>query len=417
MARRGCSRVAIVSAILAGCTDPHFRDPGDAEAGMVSDAARDASLDFDARLDEEAAVDDASPSEDEAAIDAKPQDQDEAAVDTGLAHDSAWPDAAEAGIDAGLGGQDEAAIDTGSPSEADAAIDAATDASQVMQSNDAEAGSDSGPTEPPDPHPDMWAGPLLGTYAARTDWFTYSGPLTGMNHIQEVSLVTIERSDSKVWLSAQTCNWGGSNVFGTTRLLQPSAVPLRRARVRYTNDRWRTEPSLQTQGYNAEAPTVCVGNAGAKVPKQPWQDWLGDTCSCPPASTEMPVLDDCRVTDPDGDRAAGIAYEVKILLPNTTTRIQTVRELRSNFQDGVISPDGRHSAREAQYERWSQLSCNPGCADIAASATPCLPSTSRVRFARLVSDGGPPTCEQALLTAASELDTDHAPPDPSLCPK
>lgn len=356
------SLAAVAVAALTACADPHYRQVADAEPGLASDAALDADA-----------------------------EDDDAPRDASLERDAT--------LDAGV--ENEAALDTGSQGQNPATLDdAASDGSLVT----------------PEPDPDTWAGPLLGTYVARSDSFTKDTLIGVINHIREISLVKIERTGAEVWLSAQTCAWNGDNSVGKTRLAHPSAVPPRHERVRYAQGRWRTEPGLQALGYSADAPPACASKAGLRVPKQPGQSWLTDTCSCPAPNSPLPVLEDCRVTDPDGDGAPGITYVVETLL-NTSVNVHTVREFRFHFQDGFISDVGRHSAHETQEQQSFQLSCAPTqCANIATLSVPCPPSTNLVQLAPLPSDGGPATCDQALLLAATEL-AYPAPDFPMTCPK
>jgi hypothetical protein len=267
-----------------------------------------------------------------------------------------------------------------------------------------------------DSDPDTWAGPLLGSYVARTDSFTTDTLIGVINRIQEIALVEIERTGSEVWLSAQTCAWNGKNSLGTTRLVRPAAVPPRRERVRYAEGRWRTEAGLQALGYDVEPLPACAGKEGLRVPKQLGQSWLGDTCSCPAPNASLPVLEDCRVSDPDGDGAPGITYVVETIL-GTSVNLHAVREFRFHLQDGFISSTGRHSAHEVQDQQSFQLSCEPTeCFNVATLSVPCPPLTNLVQFAPLASDGDSPTCEQALQQAATEL-AYPAPEFPTSCPK
>jgi hypothetical protein len=372
---------------LAACAPPKYRSDAEVEAGADLEAGADDDA-VDAEMDAEEPTDAGS------------QQASEDAGADGAQLAQSGDGEAGAGMDAAQGAE------TGAPE------------SSVAVAQDAEAGAEeaSADTGVGALDPDAWAGPLLGRYVARSDAYIRD-PFSGVaSYIKEILLVNIERTDDEVWLTAQTCAWDASNEWGKVKLVRPSAVPPRHERVRYADGRWRTEPGLQALGYNVESPPICAGKEGLSVAKQPGQSWLAEACSCATSNVSLPGIEDCRVTDPDGDAKPGITYAFVSPLGDKTD-IHVVREFRFHLQDGTISATGRHGAHEVQPQRSLQLSCYPtNCLNIANNSVPCPPSNNRMQFARLASDAGSATCEQALMQASSELAYDM-PDKPSNCPK
>ncbi|HTU62036.1 MAG TPA: hypothetical protein VMF89_26445, partial [Polyangiales bacterium] len=205
-----------------------------------------------------------------------------------------------------------------------------------------------------EPVPELLAEALVGSYVVRTDSFTEDNLL--ITRAREIALVEITESAGKLELSARTCAWSANNGWGSMKLMDPAAFPTRLQKIVFEQGRWRTLPLPVPVGYSTLPPDACEGAAGRRVRKQPGQDWLTDTCSCPPDADFLPGLEDCRVTDPDGDGQPGITYDIKAL--EQPAKVHFVRELSFKYVDGTISATGRHTAREEQIEQMRQLSCN-----------------------------------------------------------
>jgi hypothetical protein len=244
---------------------------------------------------------------------------------------------------------------------------------------------------------------LVGTYVARTD--SFSEDSFQINRAREIALVEITQRGSQLELRARTCAWSAQNPFGGTQLADPSSFPLRQQRIAIDHGHWRTLPSPITVGYDPLPPDACEGHEGQLVQKQPGQDWLLETCRCPPSADVFPGLDDCRITDADGDGAPGTTYNVTAVI--LRSKVHFVRELLFHYVKGTISPTGHHTAREALTEQSRQLSCDQkDCLVLGQMSVTCPAELNRVQLAPLLARDAEEeawTCDEALEVAAEVL--------------
>lgn len=259
-----------------------------------------------------------------------------------------------------------------------------------------------------------WAQPLLGTYAVRTDTFAQSvvGPMLADRQIAIAEFVEVPGG---LELRKRLCSKEATSIGLTVYIRKPSAYPEERQRVVLSNGGWSTEAAARTSGYDRAGYAGCAGRTGQRVPRRPEQIWLRPgTCMCR-ALTEAPTFDDCRVTDPDGDGAPGLAYKYRGTADAETWVAHSATVSRSRYTSGTIQADGSHFGALKSDEMTFQLACEPDACGLPSNVRACTSDFNGSQFRRLPAPppGQPKwTCE--MLAGRSDL-LSAAMPTPSRC--
>lgn len=321
------------------------------------------------------------------------------------------PDSARAPQDAGASPVS-ARSDAGVLVPADVGVAALPEAG----TNTGDAGSalvpDAGPLPPEPKVLPTWAQPLLGRYATRAFTFAQDDFPT-VTRSQDVYLAefTLDAATGRVTLRSKLCQSVAQNTLGSTlRLVDATHVPERVEQVvlNELEPRFSTDGPPGTVGYTKEPPSMCTDKLNQSVPKAPVQTWIaGDTCRCLRAEA-APLLNDCRVLDPDGDNKPGFTFLLHAP-PLGDAQIYAASESATHYVNGQISADGKRlDANVLPGERPFQLDCAPsGCRDIAKLATYCPTSFNPARFVRVDATA---TCQ----TIVGDLPTLFPEPPPPL---
>lgn len=308
------------------------------------------------------------------------------------------------------------------PTPRDAGV--SVDGGAALRSDAGEAGTDAAPQPAPDAGPGTsepkvlasWAQPLLGRYATRA--FTFSQddfPTVIRSEDVYLAEFTFDASTGRVTLRSKLCQSVALNTLGATlRLLDATQVPERVEQVVLTelDHRFSTEGPAGTVGYTKEPPSSCADMLNQNVAKAPVQTWIaGNTCRCLRAEAD-PVVNDCRVLDPDGDNKPGFTFLLHAP-PLPDAQIYAASESATHYVNGQVSADGkRHDASVLPGERPFQLDCAPaGCGDIGKLATSCPTSFNPARFVRIEAS----TSCSNILSSLSTLFPEAPPPLVARC--
>lgn len=175
-------------------------------------------------------------------------------------------------------------------------------------------------------------------------------------------------------------------------LAKPEKLPSRKHVVSISDGAFSTLGAPMLVGYEDVSPTACPAN---KRVAQPDRAWLADgTCACPGTEGLPTSSDDCRVIDSDADGK-----------PGATARYSTgtdayVRGLDSSeFVQGVIRDDKRHTAGYRRIADVYQLECDKGTCTYADLVV-CTAEKNAARFVPLES---PPASGNASWTCQDVL--------------
>ena len=233
-----------------------------------------------------------------------------------------------------------------------------------------------------DPALPEWAKPLLGSYAVRSDAFAVSalGPMVGGH---QLALADIVRVGDGLEMRMRVCSQHSFGLGTTVKLRTPEAYPeVRRKVILEPGQRWSTDSRPIGVGFVREGTPACAGRVGQLVPKRAEQVWIrGNVCRCGDV-TEVPRLDDCRVTDPDADGSPGLAFDWEggVTDGNASHVVSTVR---GHIVGGVVDPQGNHSASFYNDEVTYQLQCEPEECKVSVTGRPCAPGHNPVQLVRL----------------------------------
>lgn len=242
-------------------------------------------------------------------------------------------------------------------------------------------------TPPPPPPPvtsiPAWAQPLVGRYAMRIESYTTTAlGLTTAN--EAISLAEFVVENGQLEFRERSCSQT-AQAFGVNLALRhPEAYPLVRRKVLLDDaQRWSTDNLPIPVGYQREGVAQCAGRIGADVPKLPFQTWIrGSTCRCRDVES-APLIDDCRVTDPDKDGFPGISYKWGGTASDSWVS-HTAVIARTHFLRGRVDPGGGHSAAVRIDETSYQYVCEPSSrCGVSFASWPCTPDYNSVRFVRL----------------------------------
>lgn len=260
-----------------------------------------------------------------------------------------------------------------------------------------------------------WATPLLGQYVQRSIWFVQDsfGTLT---RSEQISVSEFKHEGGGIMLRSRLCRAVGSHVAAVLTLQNPSVVAERIESVVLlaSEQRWRTEGPTLDIGYQHAVPARCAGKTGMLVPKDPAQTWLSESsCRCA-SERDEPLVNDCRVLDPDADGHPGLTYALtgQPGVPGGA-RVFGVGQSDTHLVGGLVDASGAlHEANVAASDKSYQLGCEPlGCSNIAVLGSACASSFNHAEFARLdpalAPDGGY-TCEGVVAGLAAYFETPGA---------
>lgn len=222
-----------------------------------------------------------------------------------------------------------------------------------------------------------WAPQLKGRYAVQA--FSFAEDSYTVARMTDLWLVTIALEDGEYIARIRTCEQVAVNNIGTVKMLNIDRFPERRHRVFFDGDSFRTEPLEIGIGYDDALPKECEGKPGAEVPKRSFQTWLtGPSCVC--GTDPIPSEQDCRITDPDGDKIAGFSIEVTGPIASIKYRPYGISASRTGLVQGHVTQGGKHTAYLAVREQSVQLGSTGTAFMVPSRAPPCPPETSRVSF-------------------------------------
>jgi hypothetical protein len=219
----------------------------------------------------------------------------------------------------------------------------------------------------------------------------------------------------------QRCEWLATTILGGLRVKDPSSMPPLRQRLVFDGDELATMPLDVAQGYDSSA-RECEGKPGQSVPKRAYQTWItGPSCTCPGPAVP-PRVDDCRITDPDGDRLPGYTTFFDAIPPLGDAEIWGVSAYHTALVGGVRAADGSIIAKVRANETAQQFGCSVGpspndCLQFTGTAASCAPEYNR---AELVPLGALPvpgegwTCD-AIMARIGELFRAPEPTPPGRC--
>jgi len=201
---------------------------------------------------------------------------------------------------------------------------------------------------------------LSGTYAVRARWYARdSSQIVAFTH-EMVWLATIrfDEQAGAIKMDAQLCADEGdivSTIPTSTFVRFPERLPSRTYNIVLNGGVFTAIGAPLAMGYDADPPVPC--KAGQRVAASPLQVWNKDgLCDCALSDSLPTTVSDCRVTDPDTDMQPGIAVDLKGGL-NTYNSVR-VRE-SSQFVNGLIRADKKHTAELFKDEQYYVLACKP----------------------------------------------------------
>jgi len=262
-----------------------------------------------------------------------------------------------------------------------------------------------------------WALPLLGRYATR--WFSFKQDEYGtVVRAEQLAIVEFALEGAGMTLRSKYCLTTGQSKLAELRLVDPSALPERLEQVRFSEleRSWSSEGPTYAAGFTIEQPASCAGKQGQSLAKTPAQVWLtGGSCRCA-SPGEAPLVDDCRILDPDRDQKPGITYSLKGITSSLAdATIFAATENDAHYVNGKVGVDGAlPSANIALVDRNYQLGCEPaGCTNIAVLGKACPISFNHALFARLAA--GTTTLCADLATNVNALFPTPVPDFPARC--
>jgi hypothetical protein len=266
----------------------------------------------------------------------------------------------------------------------------------------------------------VWARPLLGRYAMRIDSFT--GTAIGLTTTNEaISIAEFTMENGELIFREESCSQT-AKAFGVNLALRsPEAYPLVRRKVTLgDSSRWSTDDEPIGVGYERNGIPACAGRIGQSIPKRPFQTWIrGSECRCRDVES-APLLDDCRVTDPDQDGFPGVAFKWGGSSATDSWVSHTSVVARTHFLRGRVDPNGAHSAAVKIDETSFQYTCEPSSrCGVSFASYPCTSDYNSVKFVRLPD---PPSGQRAwtcssLLANRTRFFSRSSPSAPTFCSK
>jgi hypothetical protein len=259
-----------------------------------------------------------------------------------------------------------------------------------------------------------WAAPLRGSFAMRKYVFRQDSYGT-ITRGEEISLAEFVSSEAGLRLTTKLCRYAATTKLAEIHMADPSQVTERSENVSFsaTEQRWSTDGAPFTIGFTREAPAICAGKVGELVTKPAAQVWTSaTTCRCAEPEEE-PLLDDCRVLDPDRDLQPGFTYELIGTAFPGAAEVYGVSESNSHLSNGQLRADGSLHANVRADETSYQLGCMPaGCSNIAVLGQWCPVTQNSAELVPLSEDA--PSCASVLAQLAALFPT-PAPAPPERC--
>jgi hypothetical protein len=282
---------------------------------------------------------------------------------------------------------------------------------QVAAASASDGGSIVAPAAPNLP---AWSAQLAGDYALQA--FTFSEDRRIVIRWRGLSLARIALVDGHYQAQVTGCELVALSASGSSSgdARSPNFPP-RRHRVDLIGEQtFNIVPIDVAFGYDTVQPPACAGRFGSSAVKRPFQTWIsGDTCRC--SGEALPAVDDCRVTDPDGDNRPGYTAMARTIAGTTT--IWGINEIRSSFVQGRIGVGRAHSALYQLNEQTVQFGCDGALCSTASTSVDCATEHHPVRFAPLERLVPPPagwTCT-GIVERAATIFPEPPPPFPASC--
>jgi hypothetical protein len=204
------------------------------------------------------------------------------------------------------------------------------------------------------------AAALQGTYAVRARWYgREANQLVSFGH-EMVWLATIrfDPQEGALKMDAQLCVDEGdvlTTIPSATAIRYPERLPIRTYNIVLNGGVFTAIGDPLAMGYDPAPPTNCA--SGQRIAARPQQVWNADRlCDCPLSDSLPTRVSDCRVTDPDNDMRPGFAVDFTGPL-NTYNAVRN-RE-SSQFVNGLIKADKRHTAELFKDEQYYVMECMP----------------------------------------------------------
>ncbi|HEX6244490.1 MAG TPA: hypothetical protein VFZ61_26410 [Polyangiales bacterium] len=355
MSRYGVHRNVLLACVLAAaaCTEPTFADRA-SETG----AATPPDLDGSDAEHADWGNDEASQTDSGATADAAGSD---ASTDATSAVDAVGattlPDSGS-GLDGGAAQVPDAQLLDAQVLDAQP-----LDAQPLDAQLDAQTSVPDAETPPPDatvadPVPN-WAKPLLGRFAKRSIYFAYDDTGSGgITATIDVSLVTVSATGSgQLELVGQQCSYDvhWSTGQASFLLLEPTTLPsVRQSLSLGQAPHFSSDTASLQMGFDSTRQSRCSPGA-SYADKYDDQSWItGSRCSCSNVPGVLPTeINDCRVSDTDGDRRPGVALDGTGFALDITAAINTTIKIA----DGEVRGDGEHVLRE---QRTRNVACLAG---------------------------------------------------------
>jgi hypothetical protein len=266
-------------------------------------------------------------------------------------------------------------------------------------------------TAPPNQTPD--AGPPAhvseggfppGNYVVHARYYGIDRSTTAITYAEEiVMLARVARSaQDETTLHVQFCDGravtGTSSVTATGRLIAFERYPARTYSVQKVGNLFQTAGLPALAGFSARDAAGCP--AGMRVAAPATQTWQNDgLCTCPSDDAPPTSVDDCRVTDSDGDGHPGFTVRWTGAAARDTYAVRRDLSQPTNI---ALSPDGHHTATYAWRDEHVTLQCTSGTCSSSVNLgyRPCATSVvNPARFAplnELAPSGAPWTCMEML---------------------
>lgn len=250
-----------------------------------------------------------------------------------------------------------------------------------------------------------WPEDILGTYAVHIRFYSYLESVIGRAALlhEVVYLAQIaDEADGRVFMEATRCrDYGRSRLPSVSQEFVwrwPERLPAERFEVAYIEGEFRTEAQPRAIGYRPEAAAECSSNL--TLPAYPDQTWLRSTCQC--GNGGLPTsIDDCQVSDPDGDDLPGFTVDVRGDVTSGENYART--KDATQIVHGKLSSSRRHTAKFVENYDYLVMDCKRtasfDCGVAGGRVEPCPFELNPVSFEPLspqAPDGAEWTCATVL---------------------
>ncbi|HEX5656993.1 MAG TPA: hypothetical protein VFX59_07345 [Polyangiales bacterium] len=241
-----------------------------------------------------------------------------------------------------------------------------------------------------------WAERMLGPYASRASLFRQDeyGTITRGTLIRLHQFVVAEGG---LVVRSKLCQYRASTTLAEITLLDPTGAPEQTQNVLFSDveERWSTDGPPVQYGFTRALPKVCEGKVGESVNKPATQVWnTSAKCRCPEVDEE-PLLDDCRLLDPDQDGHPGFTFHLMGTALIGEADVFGGYESASQAVNGQLRADGTMRANVRAADANYQFDCQPaGCTNIAVLGKWCPSSINTIDFVPLTDAA--PSCESVV---------------------